>query len=716
MKHFFICMALGVMALSASAQQLSLDAVFGPELNRIDIPRGIRPMADGSHYCIRKGSSILVYSFATGKSTDMLINLAEIEDVDLTHFDDYSLSHDNTHILVQANSEAIYRYSTISDYYVIDCKTHKCTHISKQGKISLAEFSPNGKYVAFVRDNDMFVFDIDNNTETRITTDGKKNNIINGATDWVYEEEFGLVKGFAWNLESDQLAFYRFDESQVKMVELPIYGEVYHESFGYKYPTAGEDGSNIELWVYNLATNAKQKLPLVGNKDYYLPYIQWSNAYGKLLVEQMNRLQNHLDYVLVDTKTNETTTLFADDNKCWLDVSKFVHFSLDNRFMYFLSERDGWNHITCVDTKTKSVKTITKGEFDVAKVNAVDDKAGLIYYTAGHSTPLNQELCCIGTNGKNDKILVGNGCNTATFSKDCKWFININSSAEHCYKAEIYSTKNYKPVCLLAENSAVEDAARSFGLAPREYITLTVDDTVTLNGYIIKPQQAKEGKKCPVLMFVYGGPGDQEVLNSWWNRNDYWHQVLVQKGYVIACFDNRGTGGRGNDFKKCTYLNLGIQESDDQIAIARQLATWDFVDAGRIGIWGWSFGGFMSSMCLLRGNDVFKAAVAVAPVSDWRYYDNIYTERFMRTPQTNPEGYANTATPAYATRLKGNFLLMYGLADDNVHPQNGIALTTALLDQNKQFDMFTYPNQNHSIGRYRKQLFEKLTRWIENNL
>ncbi len=694
------------------------------------------PLKDGEHYLLSEDEGLIAYSYKTGiKSStlveaDKLIPEGQTKSIDYT---DFELNADETKVLFATETEYIYRRSSKSNYYIWDIKTQKLTELSKGGKQRLASFSPDGKMVAFVRDNNLFTKDLSNGKELQITNDGLQNNIINGATDWVYEEEFGFSRAYFWSPNGSKIAFYKFDESKVKQYTITNYGALYPEQYQYKYPKAGEDNSIVSIYVCDAKTGFTKKMNIGEETDQYIPRIKWTNNSNLLSIQRMNRLQNKLEILICNGTTgintfltNESdkalsietkTPLYSEENKYYIDITDDLTFTKENNF-FITSEKDGYNHIYYYDKKGNLISQVTKGNWDVTSFLGYDEKNKTVYYISSEESPINKTLYSIKIDGKGKKKLSSKiGTNTAQFSTNFAYYINTFTDANTPHYVTINSSDG-KELKVMENNSALIESMKEYGFAKQEFFTFKTSENIELNASIIKPINFDPSKKYPVLMYVYGGPGSQTVLNSWGWYDFIWYQMLAQKGYIIVSVDNRGTGSRGAEFKKCTYLQMGKFETIDQIEAAKYLGTLNYVDKDRIGIWGWSYGGFMSTLCMTKGADYFKMGMAVAPVTNWRYYDNIYTERFMKTPKENPSGYDDNSPINHVDKLKGKFLLVHGLSDDNVHAQNSMDLITALVNKNKQFEMQFYPNKNHGIygGYTRLHLYNRLTDFILKNL
>lgn len=716
-----ICLACALTGFTQKS--ISLEDIWAKGTFRQKSINEIRSMNNGDDYCILTLEGIDRYEYKTGKRVETIIRFSDLDfgNNSKNRVFDYNFSNDEKKILLATNPEFIYRHSFLANYYIYELETKTLYPLNKDGKQRLADFSPDANSVSWIRDNNIFITDISsiNKDITQVTTDGKFNKIINGSSDWVYEEELALVKGYAWNETSTKLAYYRFDESNVKEYSMQTWGKLYPEAYVYKYPKAGEDNSIVDIFVYDLKNASHKQVDLGKNKDYYLPRIQWSKDENQLIIHKLNRLQNQYEIISVNTNTFEKDILFSESNKYYIDEPDLVYFLEDNSAFIIKSERSAYMHFYMVGMEDKSVLPISSGNYDCEKLCYVDEKDKKIYYTAAESSPINRELMVVNFNGKKQKVISTKmGTNDAEFSKNGKYYIGTFSNHE---TPPIYTvnTQKGKVLTTLEDNQELKETIKEYSSEKKEFGSFTTTLGDDLNYWMIKPANMLEGKKYPVLFFVYGGPSSQEVLNSQRRASDmYWYKMLAQQGYITICIDPRGTGMRGEEFRKCTYLELGKYETEDLIEAAKYFGKQDYIDKTRLGVFGWSYGGYMSTLAITKGADYFKTAIAVAPVSNWRYYDNIYTERFMRTPQENPEGYDMNSPINHVKKLKGNYLLIHGTADDNVHVQNAIDLMDALINANKQFDHFFYPNKNHGIygGNTRLHLYTLMTNYIKEKL
>jgi len=595
---------------------------------------------------------------------------------------------------------------------------------STLGKQRLASFSPDNEKVAYVRNNNIYYTYLDNLNEKSITVSGEKNKIINGATDWVYEEEFSIHKGFSWSPDGSKISFYQFNEKDVKQFEMEIYDNLYPSQYKFKYPKAGEENSIIKIKIFDFKDLKIYDFDIGKNSDIYIPRIMWSKNNNELIVFKMNRLQNKLD--LISGKLNSKNTndfkisvneIYSESCETYIDIHDNTFFISPDEFIW-TSEKSGYNHLYLINYKSNSENQLTFGNWEVTKVYGFNPEKRRIYFQAAKANPKQRELYYYDLNNKEIKLISKvKGTNDADFSSNFEYFINTHSDANHPYTFSINDSEG-EVVKILENNNNLNKKMKGFDLVDQTFFTIKNSIGLDLNAWIMKPNKIEKNKKLPLLMYVYGGPGINTVNDSWSSMNYFWFQYLVKRGFVIISVDSRGTGYRGKDFKHSTYLQLGKLETEDQIYVAKEIGKYDFIDSERIGIFGWSYGGYMSSLCITKGADVFKSAVAVAPVTNWRFYDNIYTERFMRTPQENGINYDVNSPINHIDKIKGDFLLIHGTADDNVHFQNSMEMVNSLVKSNKEFDFFAYPNKNHGIygGYTRLHLYNKMTNFLIDNL
>ncbi len=681
---------------------------------------GFNFQKDGRHFTRLEDNKINQYDFTTGDFSKTLFDASTIAKSNgfAGEFSAYTFNEDESKILLETESEQIYRRSSRANFYTYDFKSQKIEAVDKEAKQRYTSFNTAADKVAYVKGNDLYIKHLDSEKLIRITEDGKHNHIINGATDWVYEEEFSLAKGFAWSPDGTKIAFLRFDESKVNEFTMTLHKDnAYPEYETFKYPKVGELNSTIAVHIYDLNTGKTAKVKLEEESDIYLPRIKWVPDSKNLCVFKMNRHQNDLKLLLANAITGKSSVLLHETNKFYIDITDDLTFLKDGSGFIWTSEKDGFNHIYHHDMKGKLVKQITSGDFEVTKLYGVDENNKKLYYQSTEGSPLERHIYEVNFKGKKKKISEASGWHTAQFSSTFDYFVNTHSTVNSPSSYVVYG-RNGKEIRSIEDNSNIKDLQKEYGVQPVEFFDFKNKENVSLNGYMIKPADFDASKKYPVFMYCYGGPGSQTVMDKFGGFNYWWFQMLAQQGYIVVSVDNRGTGGRGEQFKKMTYLQLGKYETIDQIEGAKYLGGLDYVDADRIGIFGWSYGGYLSSLCLLKGNDVFKSAIAVAPVTNWKWYDSIYTERYMRTDKENPDGYRNNSPVYFADQLKGNYLIVHGAADDNVHFQNTAEMVNALVMANKQFDSAFYPNRNHGIygGPTRSHLYTKMTKFIKDNL
>ena len=715
-KFLFLFLALTTVGLQAQKKQITLEEIWGGKF-RTEGMDVLRSMKNGKQYTVLnftrdpRASTIDKYDYRTLKKVETLVSSSE----SIPFFTSYEFSDDESKIILATEVEPIFRRSRLGIYYVYDVASKSLKKITDE-KIQEPELSPDGSMVAYALDNNLFIKDLNSDITQQITKDGVYGSIINGITDWVYEEEFAFVQAFEWNSDGTKIAFIRFDETDVPQFSMDVYGtELYPSQYEFKYPKAGEKNAAVSLHLYDVSSKAISDIEL--GEAYYIPRIKWMNNANFLSVQTINRHQNHLKLHQVDATTGVTSILLEEKDEAYVDIHDNLTFLADDSFIW-TSERDGYNHLYLYDQDGKLMNQITKGPWEVTNYYGYDQDEDRIYYQSVENGSINRGVYGISSTG-NDKITLSAdaGNNSADFSADYSYYIKTFSSATTPYTFSLHRSSDGKKLKDIKDNKALLTTLDGYAVVPKEFSTISINGN-DLNMWMMKPKDFDPAKKYPLLMFQYSGPGSQQVANRWMGSNDYWHQLLVSEGYIVACVDGRGTGFKGRDFKKVTYLNLVKYETEDQIEAAEQLSALPYIDEGRTGIWGWSFGGHMSTNCLLKGNEVFEMAIAVAPVTSWRFYDTIYTERFMRTPQENPDGYDDESPFNYPELLKGKYLLVHGSGDDNVHVQNTMRMIEALIQANKPFDWAIYPDKNHGIygGNTRLHLFTKMTEFIKENL
>jgi len=768
MRLIISAICIFVFINSIAQKALSNQLIWASGEFSAESVEGLNSMNDGLHYTGVEfsdafGSKIVRYSYETGKEVSVIATSKDIFGDATRSIDGYEFSSDESKLLIQIETEPIFRHSFAANFYIYDLKNNKTIVLSdfSKGKQMLADFSPDGRYVAFVRNNNLFLFDTENKKESIITQDGEVNKIINGATDWVYEEEFAISKGFEWSPAGNRIAFYRFDESEVKEFSMDMFGELYPTQYRFKYPKAGEKNSLVGIFVYDMLTGRTIQVNTGDEKDQYIPRIKWTKQNDGLCVMRMNRNQNKLEFLLTDMSKAQpfaldTEIIYSENASTYIDINESLNFLADGSFIW-LSEKNGYNHLYHFDSKGKQLAALSSGPFDIIDFYGYDEKTGTAYFSSTATdvkaftefVPLDPSISTeTNTNieyktkdtGKNNwinstekhiysvsrkgkkssvkKLSVAVGYNDANFSSGFKYYIIDNSDANNPPTTTLFRSTSGKPIRTLVENKSLKERINSYDLSTKEFFEFTSSSGVSLNCWMMKPRNFDSSKKYPVLVAIYGGPGSNTVVNAWGGRNYLWYQLMCQQGYVVVSCDPRGTQFRGREFKHSTYMNLGKNETEDFIDFAKYLGRQSYVDAKRIGIQGWSYGGYMTSLCMTKGADFYSTGVAVAPVTNWKYYDSIYTERFLRTPQENSGGYENNSPINFVESLKGKYLLVHGSADDNVHYQNSMDMISALVKADKQFDLFIYPNKNHGIygGNTRLHLFNMITDYFKTNL
>ena len=733
-KYLLISLFLVFGTLSASAQEkknFDLEDLYMRPTFYAKSVRGMNSMKDGKTYATFEKGQLNIYNYKTGKLEKTLFGIADLTmhpDSLPIGLQNYELSENEDKMLCLTDMESIYRHSFHANYYVYDFATKTLQPLSDNGKQRLATFSPDATKVAFMRDNNLFIKDLKTGEEKQFTNDGLYNHIINGAPDWVYEEEFSFSQGFYWSPDSKKIAFMKFDESNVREFQMEEFEGLYPDWYSFKYPKAGEDNSIVEIYVYDLGSGKTVKMDTGTETDIYLPRIVWTKDANVLAIQRLNRHQNHLEILAADATTGKSRVFYDETNDYYIDITDDWHFLEDGKTFLMTSERSGYNHIYLCRLDGKQAKQLTTGSWDVTSVYGFDGKE--VYFQAAKNSPVDRQIYAVNLKGKMREVIGRYGTNNARFSNDFSYLININSSISQPNQYELYTNKG-KLVRVLEDNHEFAEKMKTFNLGEKKLMkisdpafTLPDGTQVEIDAWQILPPDFDPAKKYPVLIYVYGGPGYQTVNNSWANSDYWWMQLLAQHGIISVSINNRGSGAQGEVFKKMTYLQLGKYETEDMITLAKYMAKQPYVDADRIGIYGWSYGGFMAANGITKGADVISTAVSVAPVTNWRYYDNVYTERFMRTPQENPDGYDLNSPVHNTAMIKGNYLLCHGSGDDNVHYQNAMELIKAMISNGKQFDLMIYPNKNHGIyggyeygsGECRMHLFNKIDDFLFEHL
>ncbi len=708
MKKIFLSVSI-LVSVATFSQEITLDKIYSGYYRGKGIA-GIASLKNGENYAVIERGGIAKYSYKTSAKEGNIVDGS---------FESYLFNDDESKILLLKESQPIYRHSFLGKFDVKDLKSGKTLSLNNGNYVQEPTFSPDGTKVAFIAENNLFYQDLNSEKITKITQDGKKNSIINGLADWVYEEEFGHAKQYEWTKNSDAIVFVKSDETAVPEIYIPIYGkQLYPSEMRFKYPKAGEKNSMVSAHLYRLDSQKTIALNLSNFKNYYIPNVYKTAKPDEIVLITSDRLQNASDVLKVNTKTGTIQKLFTESDDKWIETDNVtLEFLADNSFIWG-SERDGNRHLYWYDQSGKLKKQITKGNWEVTDYYGFNPKTKEVLVQTTEKGSINRVVSKVNIEtGKAILVSNSNGTNSANFSGNYNYFIETSSTATKPY-TYVLKDGNGKTVKELQNNDEQLKKLQADNMVSKEFITIPNEAGDQMNAWIMKPKNFDPNKKYPLFMYQYSGPGSQSVANSWDGGNGLWFNHLLQQGYIVACVDGRGTGYKGTKFKKVTYLNLGKYEIEDQIAAAKWFGKQTYIDKSRIGIFGWSFGGYMASLALTKGADVFKTGIAVAPVTNWRYYDSIYTERFMRTPQENAKGYDENSPTEFANLLKGKFLLIHGTADDNVHFQNSMEFSEALIQNKKQFEFMAYPDKNHGIygGNTRPQLYQMMTDFLLKNL
>ena len=728
MKKLFALLCLFLAVLTLQAQKVTLQDVAQGTYRASGI-YGIKPMLDGEHYTQISSDRkrIVKYSFKTGEEVETIFDVTTARDCSLTSFDDYIMSPDERLILIQTETKPIYRRSFTAVYYIYNVRNNKLEPLSNNGPQQVPLFSPDGNQIAFVRNNNIYLVKLlFNNSESQVTKDGEYNKVLNGIPDWVYEEEFGFNRAFDFSADSKMLAYIRFDESAVKMFSFSWYKgmapekmqyETYPGSYDYKYPKSGMQNSLVSVHTFDIKSKVTRTMDLQLDKEDYIPRIRFTSDPEKLAIMVLNRHQNRFDLYFANPRSTLCKVAIRDEAPQYIKEQAYANIEFFDKNIVMMSERDGYNHLYLYTIGGNLVKQITKGDFEVKDFLGWDQNANVFYYTSNEESPLRTAVYKIDGKGKKTKLSTRVGTNSAIFSHSMKYYINTYSSISTPTRITINNNQG-KELKTLMDNAALKEKVARLNMPIKEFFTFTTSDGVKLNGWMMKPTNFNPNKKYPVIMHQYSGPGSQQVIDRWnigsFSDGGMFEAYMCDKGFVMVCVDGRGTGGRGAALEKCTYMFLGVKEAKDQVETAKYLGTLPFVDKNKIGIWGWSFGGYTTLMSMSEGTSVFRAGVAIAAPSDWKFYDTVYTERFMRTPKENGDGYAASSAILRADKLHGSLLLIHGTADDNVHFQNCAEYSEALVQANKQFDMQIYTNRNHGIagGNTRNHLMNRVANFF----
>ena len=723
-----ILLPLFILGLSATPaaqdRPITLDNVWRTYDFLGDRVSGFNFLDDGRSYVRLEDNQLVSYDITTGERSATLVDGGRLPDFP-GEIDDYELSADENQVLLSSQSEPLFRRSSQSFYYVYDRKRRELTPVYADAKHRLATLDPTGQRVAFVVDNNIWIRELGGDRQlTQVTTDGRTNEIINGAADWVYEEEFAFSRALHWSPDGKRLAYLKFDERRVpEFTYTDFTGGTYPKYNTFKYPKVSEENSTVSLHVYNLASRESQELLRVNDspddKWHYLPRVQWTTEADELTAQRMNRHQNELELLLFDLRRGNRQTLLSETSSYYLDVHDNLTFLDDGQQFIWTSERSGYNHVYLYNRRNDQATPVTGGNYEVTDFYGYNPRNGRIYYQAAGRDATQREVYSKNLRGRDAPRPVAErpGTNAAQFSSTFDYYVLTHSRINQPPRVSVRNAAG-ETVRSIIDNAELGRRMTDYGFQPVEFFRFATERGDSLNGYLIKPAGFTAGQQYPLLMHVYGGPGSQQVLDNWRGQNMVWFQMLAQRGYAVAVVDNRGTGARGEKFKKQTYLQLGKLETEDQISAARYLGGQDYIDAGRIGIFGWSYGGFMALHAILQGSDVFAAAIAVAPVTNWKWYDTIYTERYMRGYDENQEGYDKNSPINYADRLRGDLLIVHGMGDDNVHFQHTAEMVEAFVQHNKPFETYFYPNRNHGIygGPTRLHLYTKMTDFLDRSL
>jgi dipeptidyl-peptidase-4 len=717
------CLVFFVFSLqpvfSQQKKEFTLEDIWKKPIWRGESVEDVNWFSSGSRYSVLEKGNIEVYDIRTGQKIRTLLEGSKLKtDSGLIEIQNYTLSADESMVLIESAIEPIYRRSSKASFYLYNLKTGALRAIMPGKKIYLASFSPDGKWIAFGFENNLYLHEVAGGEEKPFTETGKINELIHGSSDWVYEEEFEFWKAFHWSPDSKKIAYLSFDERRVPTYNMQIWTGLYPEDYRFKYPKAGEKNSKVDVSVYDLSSGLTLEIDEGSENDQYIGRMQWTQNPGLLSLRRMNRLQNKIELLHVDASNGNVQTILAETSPTFHEINDDLRYLKNGKEFIWSSDRSGYQHLYLYAMDGKEIRPITSGNWEVSSFLGIDEKSGMLYYLSTEDGSIQRQLYCISVSGKGKRRLSqGSGTHSIRFNPDFTFYMDDYSSAASPAVTSLHQA-NGKQVKMLEENKALKDRLEAYLISPKEFLEITTEKGIKLNAWIIKPADFNPAKKYPVLMHCYGGPGHQTVTDAWGGADFFWYQLLASKGYVIVSVDNRGTGGKGSEFRKSTYAQLGKLECEDQTDAARWIGKQTWADASRIGIWGWSFGGFLTSLCMTKGADVFKTGIAVAPVTNWRFYDSIYTERYLKLPQENASGYDDNSPVNFADKLRGNYLIVHGTGDDNVHFQNAVTMVNALVKANRPFESAYYPNRNHGIygGSTRLHLYEKMTRFILEKL
>ena len=705
--------------------ELNLENIWSKGTFNSKLDFGIRPLKNPNLFCKLKhnenGDFLISYFWNSGQEFDTIINSAKLNSINENiKIVDYVFSDDEKYILLTTEREFIYRHSFIANYFIYNIQSKNLEPLSLDRKQMNPCFAPNNKNIAYVNDRNIYIYNLDNKSSIQITNDGKTNEIINGTVDWVYEEEFSMNNGLFWNSAGTALAYYKFNETEVPEFEFGNFNsQLYPGSTKYKYPKAGEKNSLVEIFVYQLSSKKAERINSLINSDTYYPRVKWTNDPNKITFIQLNRRQNHLQLFVTDILEKKTKLLLEEKNETYININESPYFLKKDEQFLWLSEKSGYQHVYLYNLKGQVISQITSGNFEIMEMKKIDERKSTLYYLANEGNVLQKNIHSISFDGRvKKKYNITDGYGDIILNEDNSIGLITLSNANTPAIQYFLDMKTGIKLRDLNDNKALLNKLTQLNISKKEFIKIRTENEIELNAFLIKPHNFNPAKKYPLIIHIYGGPGSNTVLDKWGGSDFMWQQLMASKGYVVASIDNRGTLFRGKQFKDLTYKNLGNLERIDQTNAAKQLGRLSFVDSTRIGIQGWSFGGYLSTLCITKNPETFKAAVAVAPVTNWKFYDNIYTERFLQTPQENLKGYEENSPINFADKLVGNYLLIHGTADDNVHFQNTIEMVRALQNAKKNFDLMIYPDKNHGItgGTTRWDVYNRITNWWDKNL
>ena len=724
MKRIFFSLIL-LFSVQISFANLLYDIVDGKfKVKDLVVPYS---MKDGENYTLMVNKKAIVkFNYKTGAVIDTLFSVSRLQNAPFKEIEGYEFSPNEAKLLVRTNVKKRYRRTFIADYYLYDIKRNEIQPLSEYGPQESPLFSPDSRYVAFARNNNLYLKKLDFNTESAITKDGEKNKIINGVPDWLYEEEFGVVRCFEWSPDSKLLAFIKFDETEVPEFSYQLYADstkmidglsLYPTTVTYKYPKAGQNISKVSVCIFDERQKSIRTIQLnTLDENFYIPRIKWTSSVDQLAIFTLNRNQNEMKMFLANPKSTLSKLILQENDDNYIDYRNFnfYQFSSDNQYFIGVNEKNGYRHVYQYQINGTLIKQLTAGNWDVTDVYGFDENTQTLYYQSAETSPLQRDVYAITTKGKKTRLTDGKGVHQAVFSNTFTYFVDNASSLENANTLTVRNNKgNF--ICIFQNNDSIIQEWEKLNLPKKEFFSFTTSENIKLNGWILKPSNFDTTKKYPLLLVQYSGPDAQEVLDEW---NVDWEYYLATQNYVVACVDGRGTGARGVKFRKCTYQQLGILETKDQIETAKFLSSQHYIDKERIGIWGWSYGGFITLMAMSSPEKIFKTGIAVAPVTDWRLYNAAYAERYMRRPQENFKGYDLTSPLLHAAHLNGNLLIIHGTADDNVHAQNTLLYAQHLEENNKKFQMLLYTDKNHSIlgKETRRHLYQQMSEFLFMNL